>query len=122
MKCKIDNGAEVEGTPAELAEFLKAYAERKEELDREEERKAQFERRSAAAKIAATHRVRRNTPFKSLLGMKGDEFLARDEHARVKTVDELVQNFYDAGIPATVSKSRMKRYVRQWKLRNFPQE
>lgn len=118
MKAKMSDGIEVEGSPAELAEFFDAFvkAEKNAEL---------FEKRSAAAKLAASHRVdrqprhRKNTHFKELLGMTGEQFLARDPQAMSKTVEELVQSFYDSGLPTTVSRAKIKRYVKGWRLRHM---
>ena len=107
MKYKIEGG-EIDGTPVEIARYI--------ELTKKEvvAPRVQYKRYTRPH----IKRHRKSTRFMEHLGMTGEEFLGRDPSAVEKSTDDLVQSFYNAGLPTTISKSRMKRYVKAWQWKH----
>jgi phenylalanine-4-hydroxylase len=109
------DGIEVDGTPLEIAEFIRAMS------------KQAFEtaRKNTWKKVVDTgapkERKRRKATYlnyREFLGMTASDFLQRDVANRSKTTDELIDAIYRAGVPREVSRRRIKNRVVSWQSAN----
>ena len=107
------DGLEVDGTPQEIAEFIKAMSKQVFETARKNTKKSVVD--------ATTGRKRRKASYinyREFLGMTASDFLQRDVANRSKTTDELIDAVYRAGVPREVSRRRIKNRVVSWQSAN----